>query len=142
MFRLSQFMREIESPTPVRPARPSGPVVIWNLIRRCNLNCKHCYALSADVDFAGELSGAEARTVRVTSVPAWPRGHPLGPGASALRHFLSEPRRPVVVGPPRRAKKVLKLSGAPGLLAASASEESVNKRAERLVPQRPRVQWP
>ncbi len=63
MFRLSQFMREIESPTPVRPARPSGPVVIWNLIRRCNLNCKHCYALSADVDFAGELSGAEARAV-------------------------------------------------------------------------------
>ena len=33
----------------------SGPVVIWNLIRRCNLTCKHCYATSADTDFPGEL---------------------------------------------------------------------------------------
>jgi DNA-binding Lrp family transcriptional regulator len=24
--------------------KPPGPVVIWNLIRRCNLTCKHCYA--------------------------------------------------------------------------------------------------
>ena len=60
MFRLSQFMHEIISPTPVTPARnPPGPVVIWNLIRRCNLKCKHCYSISADVDFPGELSTAE-----------------------------------------------------------------------------------
>lgn len=56
MFRLSQFMKEISTPTPVRRAKPPGPVVIWNLIRRCNLNCKHCYSLSADVNFPGELS--------------------------------------------------------------------------------------
>ena len=56
MFRLSQFMREIIEPTPVRRVSPPGPVVIWNLIRRCNLNCKHCYSLSADVDFPGELT--------------------------------------------------------------------------------------
>jgi MoaA/NifB/PqqE/SkfB family radical SAM enzyme len=31
-------------------------VVIWNLIRRCNLTCKHCYAFSADHDYPGELS--------------------------------------------------------------------------------------
>ena len=37
----------------------SAPVVIWNLIRRCNLTCKHCYALSADHDYAGELDTAE-----------------------------------------------------------------------------------
>ncbi len=37
----------------------TGPVVIWNLIRRCNLTCKHCYALSADHDYAGELTHAE-----------------------------------------------------------------------------------
>ena len=37
-------------------AAPTGPVVIWNLIRRCNLTCKHCYATSADKDFPGELS--------------------------------------------------------------------------------------
>ena len=55
MFRLSQFMHELVEPTPVRNTQPPGPVVIWNLIRRCNLNCKHCYSLSADVDFPGEL---------------------------------------------------------------------------------------
>ncbi|MFI4929684.1 MAG: radical SAM protein, partial [Burkholderiales bacterium] len=31
--------------------------------RRCNLTCKHCYALSADHDYAGELSTAEVFTV-------------------------------------------------------------------------------
>jgi len=60
VFRLSQYMREILHPTPLKPVRkPSGPVVIWNLIRRCNLTCKHCYTTSADVDFPGELSTPE-----------------------------------------------------------------------------------
>ncbi|MFN3884329.1 MAG: heme d1 biosynthesis radical SAM protein NirJ [Rhodocyclaceae bacterium] len=60
MFRISHFMQEIAAPTPLRPVRqPPGPVVIWNLIRRCNLTCKHCYSISADKDFAGELSTAE-----------------------------------------------------------------------------------
>jgi heme d1 biosynthesis radical SAM protein NirJ len=57
MFRISQFMRALEHPTPLGPKRnPPGPVVIWNLIRRCNLTCKHCYSISADTDFRGELS--------------------------------------------------------------------------------------
>lgn len=57
MFRISQYMREIAAPTPVGPRRgPPGPVVIWNLIRRCNLRCKHCYSISADHDFPGELN--------------------------------------------------------------------------------------
>ncbi|MGB8275086.1 MAG: heme d1 biosynthesis radical SAM protein NirJ [Alphaproteobacteria bacterium] len=60
MFRVTQFMRQIVSPTPLGPRRdPSGPVVIWNLIRRCNLACKHCYSISADTDFPGELSTEE-----------------------------------------------------------------------------------
>ena len=63
MFRISQYMREIANPTPLGPKRnPPGPVVIWNLIRRCNLTCKHCYSISADKDFAGELSNAEVNT--------------------------------------------------------------------------------
>ena len=63
MFRISHYMREILSPTPLAPKRaPSGPVVIWNLIRRCNLNCKHCYSISADTDFPGELSTEEVFT--------------------------------------------------------------------------------
>lgn len=65
MFRISQYMRELARAESdgrypeVRERRPQGPVVIWNLIRRCNLTCKHCYALSADHDYEGELSTAE-----------------------------------------------------------------------------------
>jgi heme d1 biosynthesis radical SAM protein NirJ len=63
MFRISQYMQEIAAQTPALPtgpaSKPPGPVVIWNLIRRCNLTCKHCYSISADKDFAGELSTTE-----------------------------------------------------------------------------------
>ena len=38
-------------------------MVIWNLIRRCNLTCKHCYSISADRDFPGELSTEEVFAV-------------------------------------------------------------------------------
>ena len=64
MFRISQYMHELCKPTPLGPKRnPPGPVVIWNLIRRCNLTCKHCYSISADKDFAGELSTDEVFSV-------------------------------------------------------------------------------
>lgn len=72
MFRISQYMRELAHAEatgryPVARAAPAGaapgPVVIWNLIRRCNLTCKHCYALSADHDYAGELTTSEVYTV-------------------------------------------------------------------------------
>ena len=53
--------RDGAGPTP--RSRPRGPVVIWNLIRRCNLTCKHCYSLSADHDYPGELEHAEVFTV-------------------------------------------------------------------------------
>ncbi|WP_426992488.1 heme d1 biosynthesis radical SAM protein NirJ [Methylomonas sp. CM2] len=57
-------MREVLAPTPLAPARkPPGPVVIWNLIRRCNLTCKHCYTTSADIDFPGELATPEIYAV-------------------------------------------------------------------------------
>jgi len=60
MFRLTHYLREILKPIPLVPSRaPAGPVVIWNLIRRCNLTCKHCYSISGDVAFPGELSSAE-----------------------------------------------------------------------------------
>ncbi len=56
MFRMTQFMKTLVEDTPIGPARkPPGPVVIWNLVRRCNLTCKHCYSISADKDFPGEL---------------------------------------------------------------------------------------
>ena len=64
MFRISQYMQEIVSPTALGPKRnPPGPVVIWNLIRRCNLTCKHCYSISADTHFPGELTTEQVYTV-------------------------------------------------------------------------------
>jgi heme d1 biosynthesis radical SAM protein NirJ len=69
MFRVTQYTQLLAraehdgAMPPPRHARPAGPVVIWNLIRRCNLTCKHCYALSADHDYAGELSTAEVFAV-------------------------------------------------------------------------------
>jgi heme d1 biosynthesis radical SAM protein NirJ len=63
MFRLSQFVKEIFEPTKIRRGAPPGPVVIWNLIRRCNLNCLHCYSLSSDTDFKGELDTGEVLSV-------------------------------------------------------------------------------
>ena len=64
MFRITQFMQEIARPTPLTPKRnPPGPVVIWNLVRRCKLACKHCYSISADTDFPGELTTDEAFAV-------------------------------------------------------------------------------
>ena len=63
MFRITRYMQELVNPTPISEARqPSGPVVIWNLIRRCNLSCKHCYSISAPKDFPGELSTEEVFT--------------------------------------------------------------------------------
>ena len=64
MFRISQYMRELVSSAPesepgTQVRKPPGPVGIWNLIRRCNLTCKHCYSISADRDFPGELSTPE-----------------------------------------------------------------------------------
>lgn len=64
MFRITQYMDSLINPKPLTPPRkPSGPVVIWNLIRRCNLTCKHCYTTSADIDFKGELETDEAYAV-------------------------------------------------------------------------------
>ncbi len=96
MFRISQYMRELaqaerEGVYPgFRSGQPPGPVVIWNLIRRCNLTCKHCYALSADHDYPGELSTEEVFTVmddlKAFRVPVLI----LSGGEPLLRHDIFE----------------------------------------------------
>jgi Fe-coproporphyrin III synthase len=64
MFRLTQYMHELIAPTPVRHrSGPVRPVVIWNLTRRCNLRCRHCYTTSADIPFPGELDHDQAMAV-------------------------------------------------------------------------------
>lgn len=35
------------------------PVVVWNVGRRCNLRCVHCYAHSRDEEYTGELTHEE-----------------------------------------------------------------------------------
>ncbi len=64
MFRITQYLQALADDVPLGPKRtPPGPVVIWNLVRRCNLACKHCYSISADHDFPGELSTDEVYAV-------------------------------------------------------------------------------
>ena len=39
------------------------PVIAWNVTRRCNLHCAHCYTDSFDRDYEGELTTEEAKAV-------------------------------------------------------------------------------
>ena len=63
----------VEQSDPLRYGRHSGklpshllqfskdkkPVVVWNVGRRCNLRCVHCYSQSRNIDYSGELSHEE-----------------------------------------------------------------------------------
>jgi radical SAM protein with 4Fe4S-binding SPASM domain len=52
----------------------SGPVVVWNATKTCNLECMHCYADAEVRRFTGELTTAEAeamiRDLASINVPA------------------------------------------------------------------------
>ncbi len=37
------------------------PVVVWNMTRRCNLKCIHCYSNSANIDYPDELTTEEGK---------------------------------------------------------------------------------
>ena len=37
-------------------SKDKKPVVVWNMTRRCNLKCVHCYAQSEDIDYDNELT--------------------------------------------------------------------------------------
>ena len=39
------------------------PVVVWNMTRRCNLKCVHCYAHARDREFDNELSTAQGKAL-------------------------------------------------------------------------------
>ncbi len=78
MFRIPQLLKTLHDDLaelkPVKAARKMpGPVVIWNLIRRCNLRCKHCYSTSLDIDFKDELTTEQIKAtiddLKVAQVP-------------------------------------------------------------------------
>jgi len=39
------------------------PVVVWNMTRRCNLKCVHCYAQAVNPEGTDEISTAQAKTI-------------------------------------------------------------------------------
>ncbi len=67
------YCGSVEASDPLRYGRHSGklpshllqfskdkkPVVVWNVGRRCNLRCIHCYSQSNDQDYSGELTTEE-----------------------------------------------------------------------------------
>lgn len=67
----------VEQSDPLRYGRHSGklpshllqfskdkkPVVVWNVGRRCNLHCRHCYSHSKDREYSGELTTEEGKSL-------------------------------------------------------------------------------
>jgi 12,18-didecarboxysiroheme deacetylase len=44
-------------------SRDKKPVVVWNMTRRCNLTCIHCYSSSQNIKYSDELTTDEAKTM-------------------------------------------------------------------------------
>jgi 12,18-didecarboxysiroheme deacetylase len=42
-------------------SKDKRPVVVWNVTRRCNLKCVHCYAQAKDISFNNELTTGEGK---------------------------------------------------------------------------------
>ncbi|HAS88540.1 MAG TPA: 12,18-didecarboxysiroheme deacetylase [Desulfovibrio sp.] len=44
-------------------SKDKKPVVVWNMTRRCNLKCVHCYAQAVDPDGKDEISTSKAKEI-------------------------------------------------------------------------------
>ncbi len=44
-------------------SKDKKPVVVWNMTRRCNLKCVHCYAHAKDIEFKNEMTTEEGRAM-------------------------------------------------------------------------------
>jgi 12,18-didecarboxysiroheme deacetylase len=44
-------------------SRDKKPVVVWNMTRRCNLKCMHCYSSSKNIPYRNELTTDEAKAM-------------------------------------------------------------------------------
>jgi Fe-coproporphyrin III synthase len=78
MLRITELLRApVESPETGRGqahgmrSLPGSerPVVIWNLTRRCNLHCLHCYSQSKDQAYPDELTTDEGKRALVNLAP-------------------------------------------------------------------------
>lgn len=44
-------------------SRDKKPVIVWNMTRRCNLKCMHCYSSSKNIHYRNELTTDEAKAM-------------------------------------------------------------------------------
>jgi len=44
-------------------SKDKRPVVVWNITRRCNLKCVHCYARSEDISYNNELTTNQGKAL-------------------------------------------------------------------------------
>jgi 12,18-didecarboxysiroheme deacetylase len=44
-------------------SKDKKPVVVWNMGRRCNLRCVHCYAQSRDIEYKDELTTEQGKAL-------------------------------------------------------------------------------
>jgi len=44
-------------------SKDKKPIVVWNITRRCNLKCLHCYSQSEDKEYENELTTEECKKV-------------------------------------------------------------------------------
>ena len=66
------------------------PVIVWNMTRRCNLKCIHCYAGAREAQSPDELTTAEGKTL-IADLASF--GSPVilfSGGEPLLRHDLAE----------------------------------------------------
>jgi radical SAM protein with 4Fe4S-binding SPASM domain len=56
-------VHDVITQTPPASAAARKPVVVWNVGRRCNLHCVHCYSDSENRSYDGELDTAEGKAL-------------------------------------------------------------------------------
>ena len=44
-------------------SKDKKPVVVWNMTKRCNLKCVHCYAQAVPVDGEDEINTDKAKEI-------------------------------------------------------------------------------
>lgn len=59
LYNISSYGDQLRYKEKLSPAK-RRPIVVWNMARRCNLSCIHCYSDSSNKNYPGELTTLEA----------------------------------------------------------------------------------